>query len=280
MRVLVTGASGGLGRFLTERLIRQNGISDATGMEQLTLMARKTAGLPSGDRIRVVCGDLRDPAARASALEGGVDVVFHFAATLAAQAEREFDLGREVNIDASFALLNELRNARRPPRVVYPSSIGVYGEALSRPVDDETTPRPNIAYGAAKYVNEIYITELTRRGDIDGVSIRLPACLPRARMPDFDSLAGFRKQRFSRAEMRRAVHLPSHAECGNVVSLRPSLHGRRAARGAPAVVVLRNTPRVHAPGLGAEDRRACRWTARHPRAASPRSCLVGAGARS
>ncbi len=184
MRVLVTGASGGVGRFLTERLSRQNGIGDATGMEQLTLMARKTAGLPSGDRIRVVCGDLRDPAARASALEGGVDVVFHFAATLAAQAEREFDLGREVNIDASFALLNELRNARRPPRVVYPSSIGVYGEALSRPVDDETTPRPNIAYGAAKYVNEIYITELTRRGDIDGVSIRLPACLPRARMPD------------------------------------------------------------------------------------------------
>ena len=184
MRILVTGASGGLGQFLAERLIREDGVGDGRRIEQLTLVARRTADLPSGDKIRVVSGDLRDPQTRARALEGGADVVFHFAATLAAQAEREFDLGREINIDASFALLNELRNAANPPRVVYPSSIGVYGDALSRPVDDDTTPRPNIAYGAAKYINEIFIAELTRRGDIDGVSLRLPACLPRPRMPD------------------------------------------------------------------------------------------------
>jgi nucleoside-diphosphate-sugar epimerase len=182
MRVLVTGASGGLGRFLVDRLLRDESVGPR--FERLTLMARRTDGLPIGDNIRIVSGDLRDPAARMKALEGGVDLVFHFAATLAAQAEREFDLGREINIDASFALLNELRSATKPPRVVYPSSIGVYGGALEWAVDDDTTPRPNISYGAAKYINEIYITELTRRGDIDGVSLRLPACLPRPRMPD------------------------------------------------------------------------------------------------
>jgi nucleoside-diphosphate-sugar epimerase len=178
MRVLVTGASGGLGRFLVDRLIGDPRI------ERLTLMARRTEGLPAGQTIRVVSGDLRDPAARMRAREGGVDVVFHFAATLAEQAEREFDFGREINIDASFALLNELRNAEKPPRVVYPSSIGVYGDALDQPVNDETTPRPNISYGAAKYINELYIADLTRRGDLDGISLRLPACLPRPRMPD------------------------------------------------------------------------------------------------
>lgn len=178
MRVLVTGASGGLGRFLVDRLLADRRV------ERLTLMARRTEALPTGDKIRLVSGDLRDPTARLKARDGGVDVVFHFAATLAAQAEREFDLGREINIDASLALLNELRNAQKPPRIVYPSSIGVYGDALDRPVDDDTTPRPNISYGAAKYINELYITELTRRGDIDGISLRLPACLPRPRMPD------------------------------------------------------------------------------------------------
>ncbi len=184
MRILVTGASGGLGRFLVDRLVKVGGIGDARRTERLTLMARNVAGLPTGETIRIVAGDLRDPTARAQAIEGGIDVVFHFAATLAAQAEREFEVGRAINIDASLALLNELRDAKHPPRVIYPSSIGVYGDALSRPVGDDTTPLPNIAYGAAKYINEIYITELTRRGDIDGVSLRLPACLPRPRMPD------------------------------------------------------------------------------------------------
>ena len=184
MRILVTGASGGLGRFLVDALRKEGSLGQKAPFDRLTLMARRTEGLPSGERIRIVAGDLRDAAARARALEGGVDFVFHFAASLAEQAEREFDLGRAVNIDASLSLLNELRNAAAPPRVVYPSSIGVYGDALDRRVDDDTTPRPNISYGAAKLINEIYISDLTRRGDIDGVSLRLPACLPRPRMPD------------------------------------------------------------------------------------------------
>jgi nucleoside-diphosphate-sugar epimerase len=184
MRILVTGASGGLGRFLVDRLLGEDGLGREAPFERLTLMARRAEDLPRGERIRIVAGDLRDPAARAKALEGGVDLVFHFAASLAAEAEREFDLGRTINIDASLSLLNELRNAGKPPRVVYPSSIGVYGDALGRPVDDDTMPRPNISYGAAKLINEVYISDLTRRGDIDGVSLRLPACLPRPRMPD------------------------------------------------------------------------------------------------
>jgi nucleoside-diphosphate-sugar epimerase len=251
MRILVTGASGGLGRFLVDHLLRSDKVGDGPRYERLILTARRTDGLPVGENIRIVSGDLRDSAVRMKALEGGVDLVFHFAATLAAQAEREFEVGREINIDTSLSLLNELRNAAKPPRVVYPSSIGVYGDALDRAVDDDTTPRPNISYGAAKYINEIYITELTRRGDIDGVSLRLPACLPRPRMPDLTPSPDFASSVFHALKAGDRFTFPvtpnaamwflSVPACMDAVlhaaSLPPSAYGNRRAFMLPALAL-------------------------------------------
>lgn len=185
MRILVTGASGSLGRFLVERLLREGGLGgDAPPLRQLTLMARHVDTLPRDSRISTIAGDIRDPIARERSVEGGIDVVFHFAASLAADAEADHDTGRAINIDASLAFLELLRRQPKPVRLVYPSSIGIYGAALDRPVDDDTLPRPNISYGTAKFINELYISDLTRRGDLDGISLRLSACLPRDRRPD------------------------------------------------------------------------------------------------
>lgn len=209
MRILVTGASGSLGRFLVQRIVDENGIGgESAPFQSLTLMARHTESLPRGDKIRVVAGDIRDPAAREKAVEGGMDVVFHFAASLAADAERDFDAGRDINIDASFALIELLRKQAKPPRVVYPSSIGIFGDALDRPVDDDTLPRPNISYGAAKFINEIYISDLTRRGDLDGVSLRLSACLPRNRMPDLTPSPDFASSVFHALAAGEAFKMP------------------------------------------------------------------------
>ena len=209
MRILVTGASGSLGRFLVQRLLEEKGIGgDAGEFQALTLMARHTESLPRGENIRVVAGDIRDPAARENAVEGGVDVVFHFAASLAEDAERNFDDGREINIDASFALIELLRRQPKPVRLVYPSSIGIFGDALRQPTNDDTLPRPNISYGAAKFINEIYISDLTRRGDLDGVSLRLSACLPRNRMPDLTPSPDFASSVFHALAAGEAFKMP------------------------------------------------------------------------
>jgi nucleoside-diphosphate-sugar epimerase len=207
MRILVTGASGGLGRFLVQRLIDEDR-SGASRFEQVTLLARNTGQLPTGPRIRVVAGDIRDREARRKALEGGVDVAYHFAASLAALAEKDFDDGWSINVDASLALLNELRDGKKPVRVVYPSSIGVYGAATAHPVNDDTLPRPTIAYGTAKFINELVINELSRRGEIDGISLRLPLCLPRPRQPDLDPSPDFASSVFYALPRGEAFRMP------------------------------------------------------------------------
>jgi nucleoside-diphosphate-sugar epimerase len=209
MRILVTGASGSLGRFLVERLLADNGIGgDSAPIQQLVLMARHTDRFPRGPKIRAIKGDIRDAIAREQALEGGVDVVFHFAASLAADAERDFDEGWDINIDASFALIEQLRRQAKPVRLVYPSSIGIFGDALHQPVNDDTLPRPNISYGAAKFINEILISDLTRRGDLDGVSLRLSACLPRDRRPDLTPSPDFASSVFHALAAGDAFKMP------------------------------------------------------------------------
>jgi D-erythronate 2-dehydrogenase len=186
MKILITGGTGFLGRHILDRLLQVGAMGvDGARIDQLTLIARRPDGLPEDSRLRVVHGDFRDKAVRARALEGGVDIVLHLASAMAGAAELQRDTAFDLNIASSLEFLNELRDLGTCPRVVYASSIGVYGSAvLDDHVDDDTRPRPNISYGTDKLINELYIADLSRRGEIDGISLRLPACLPRPRQPD------------------------------------------------------------------------------------------------
>ncbi|MFH1794185.1 MAG: NAD-dependent epimerase/dehydratase family protein [Pseudomonadota bacterium] len=186
MRIILTGGTGFLGRAMVDRLLGQNGLGGgAAPLTELVLIARRPEELPSDPRLRVVKGDFRDVEARRDAIGQGVDCVFHFASMMAKAAEMERDAAYEVNIASSLAFMNELRHSGTAPRVVYASSIGVYGDAtkLDR-IDDDTKPLPTISYGTDKLINELYLNDLSRRGELDGISLRLPACLPRPRMPD------------------------------------------------------------------------------------------------
>ena len=186
MRIILTGGTGFLGRAIVDRLLEQGGLGgDAAPMTELVLIARRPEDLPSDPRLRIVKGDVRDAAARREAIGSGADCVFHFASMMAKAAETERDAAYEVNIAASLAFMNELRDTGAAPRVVYASSIGVYGDATEQDrIDDATMPLPTISYGSDKLINEIYLNDLSRRGDLDGISLRLPACLPRPRVPD------------------------------------------------------------------------------------------------
>jgi nucleoside-diphosphate-sugar epimerase len=186
MRIVLTGGTGFLGRAIVDRLLGQSGLGGGTApLTELVLIARRPEELPSDPRLRVVTGDFRDAAARRDAIGQGVDCVFHFASMMAKAAETERDAAYDVNIASSLAFMNELRATGLVPRMIYASSIGVYGDATKLPrVDDDTAPRPTISYGADKLINELYLNDLSRRGELDGISLRLPACLPRPRVPD------------------------------------------------------------------------------------------------
>ena len=126
------------------------------------------------------------------------DLVFHLASVPGGLAEREPGLGRRVNLDASLDLFDRLASGGRRPRVVYASSIAVYGEVDDAPVGAETPTRPASSYGTHKRMTEMALADHTRRGDISGVAVRLPGLIARP-----ERAAGFGSAFMS--ELPRAV---------------------------------------------------------------------------
>jgi nucleoside-diphosphate-sugar epimerase len=108
------------------------------------------------------------------------DVIFHLAAIVSGQAETDFALGWDVNLMATWALLNALRDEHEAsggeytPRLVFASSIAVFGAPFPEKIGDEFLSAPLTSYGAQKAASELMITDFSRKGYIDGISLRLP----------------------------------------------------------------------------------------------------------
>lgn len=178
MRVMVIGAGGFVGRQLAARLL-QLGSLRGHSLDSLVLLDQVLEGLPQDHRVRHITGDIADPTVLRRALADGVDVVFHLVSIAAGAAERDYDLGQEVNLSASLELLNQLRNAARPPVFVYASSVAVYGAQLPPRMDEQLLPRPMLSYGAHKLMVETQLNDLARRGEVDGRALRLPGIVAR-----------------------------------------------------------------------------------------------------
>jgi nucleoside-diphosphate-sugar epimerase len=176
MKIRVTGAAGFIGRHLARRLI-----AGAMEFERLTLTDARMPDAGEEERVRAVVGDIADHALRARALEGGVDVLFHIAGVPSFVSERDPVLSRRVNLDAALSLFEEAAAAGERPRVVYTSSIGVYGAPLPPTVDDATPIEPALVYGTHKRMMELALADLTRRDEVDGIALRLPGILARPR---------------------------------------------------------------------------------------------------
>jgi nucleoside-diphosphate-sugar epimerase len=119
-----------------------------------------------------------------SAVEHGVDLVYHMAAVLSGQSEAEFDLGMEVNIGGTRNLLEACRELERPPRFVFTSTVGVFGGRLPDIVPEDMAVRPETSYGTAKAIAELLVNEYARRGFIDGIVCRLPTVAVRPGAPN------------------------------------------------------------------------------------------------
>lgn len=177
--VLVTGAGGYIGTRLVERLLTHSAFADSRFvLVDLTMPIRDDA------RVITITGDLTEAAVLDRALENEPTHVFHLAGILGGAAEQDYALARRVNIDSSLALLERLRLQEAVPRVVYASSIAVYGPPLPELIDDDTLPHPVMTYGAQKAMIETIVEQFSARGWIDGLAVRLPGIVAR---PDADA---------------------------------------------------------------------------------------------
>jgi nucleoside-diphosphate-sugar epimerase len=188
MRIVITGGAGFLGRRLALRLLERGELTGAGGasrkITEIVLLDVVSATLPADPRLTVVAGDLADPAVIARAVTRDTDTVFHLAAVVSGQAEADFDIGMRVNLDATRRLLEHCRTLAAPPKFVFTSSLAVYGGPVPDPVTDDAPVTPQASYGAQKLIGEYLVYDMTRKGFIDGRSLRLPTVTVRPGKPN------------------------------------------------------------------------------------------------
>jgi nucleoside-diphosphate-sugar epimerase len=187
MRVVITGGAGFLGSRLARSLLQRGRLTDARGQSgdiaQIVLVDVAPATVVD-PRVTSITGDLADPALVERAVTSETDTIFHLAAVVSGQAEAEFDIGMRVNLDATRALLERCRKLPQVPKFVFTSSLAVFGGPVPDPVRDDTPIMPQTSYGAQKAMCEFLVYDMTRKGFIDGRSLRLPTVTVRPGKPN------------------------------------------------------------------------------------------------
>jgi D-erythronate 2-dehydrogenase len=188
MRIVITGGAGFLGRRLASRLLARGALTDAHGrareIRKIVLLDVVDTAMPGDARLSTVAGDLADAAVVGSVVTPDTDTIFHLAAVVSGQAEANFDIGMRVNLDATRLLLERCRTLAAPPKFVFTSSLAVYGEPVPDPVTDDAPVTPQASYGAQKLIGEILVYDMTRKGFVDGRSLRLPTVTVRPGKPN------------------------------------------------------------------------------------------------
>ena len=204
----MTGADGFVGRALVRRLLA-DGLNGVDVDEIVAVDIRFERGAP--ERVSQCVGSVDDSTLLSEVCKDPLDAVFHLASLPGGAAERDFELGRRINLDATLLLLDLLRKQPSPPRLVFASSIAAYGELTGDHVDESTPPAPELTYGAHKLASEVLIADATRRGWVRGVSLRLPGIV--ARPGDGAGLiSAFMSQLFWTLRAGEAITLPVSAE--------------------------------------------------------------------
>jgi D-erythronate 2-dehydrogenase len=187
MHILITGAAGMIGRKLTTRLVN-DGALNGKPIERLTLTDVVAPLKPENfsGKVGTVAADIADPAAIGAMIAGRPDVIFHLAGVVSGEAELDFEKGTRVNLDGSRVLLEAVRAVGEGyrPRLVFTSSIAVYGAPFPDAIPDDFHLTPLTSYGAQKAVTELLLADYTRRGFLDGVGIRLPNIVVRPGKPN------------------------------------------------------------------------------------------------
>ena len=185
MKVLIIGGAGMIGRKLAERLARDGAVA-GKAISKLTLYDVVPGATPAGAKVAVsiATGDLPAAGEAERLLAERPDTIFHLAAIVSGEAEQDFDKGYRINMDGTRGLLEAVRKAGHKPRLVFASSIAVFGAPFPDAIGDEFFNTPLTSYGTQKNICELLISDYSRKGFVDGLSIRLPTICVRPGKPN------------------------------------------------------------------------------------------------
>ena len=189
MKVLIVGAQGMLGRKLTDQLL-SGGIVAGQAINGLLLVDVVQPQTPDTDSIQISAktADLSQPGVAAQIIEGKPDLIFHLAAIVSGEAERDMHKGYRINLDGTRELLEaigvEHEKTGYCPKFIFTSSIAVYGKPLPNPIDDEFHLTPLSSYGTQKAMCELLLADYNRRGIVQGIGLRLPTICIRPGLPN------------------------------------------------------------------------------------------------
>ena len=183
-KTLIIGAAGMIGRKLTERLVRDG------GWGELILHDIVAPSAPAG--AKAVTSDLSVPGEAEKLVSARPDTIFHLAAVVSGEAEADFEKGYRINLDGTRYLFEAIRKVGDGyrPRVVFTSSIAVFGAPFPDAIGDEFLNAPLTSYGTQKAIGELLLSDYSRRGFFDGIGIRLPTVCVRPGKPNL-AASGF-----------------------------------------------------------------------------------------
>ncbi len=188
MKILITGGGGFLGFKLAKTLLARGQLGGATISTMTLLDGAFPPGVENLPKVKAVKGDVSDAKTLDAVCTPDTGAVFHLAAVVSGAAEADFDLGMRVNLQGMELLLARLRRnaagGAKPARLVYTSSVAAFGGDLPAVLDDSTIANPQTSYGAQKVIGEYLLSDYSRKGFLDGRSLRLPTIVVRAGKPN------------------------------------------------------------------------------------------------
>lgn len=237
MRVLVTGATGMIGGKLVKRLLDEGRLAGrAISALELFDVVPPTQESAKGIAVFHKVGDLAAPGTAETLVARKPDIIFHLASVVSGEAETNLELGYRVNLDGSRMLFDAIRGLAYNPRVVFTSSGAVFGAPFPDLIPDNFHLTPMTSYGTQKLMVEALLSDYTRRGYLDGVSIRLPAICVRPGKPN-KAASGFYSS---------IIREPLHGIEATVPISRSLLHTSASPRAAVGYL-------IHAAGLDSKD---------------------------
>jgi nucleoside-diphosphate-sugar epimerase len=185
MHILIVGAAGMIGRKLAQKLT-DTGTLNGHNITEMTLFDVVEPTAPNGfdGPVHLLTGDLANPQTAFELVTEKPDVVFHLAAVVSGEAEQDFEKGYRINMGGTQNLLEAIRLTGFCPRFLFASSLAVFGTPLPDIISDNFNATPLSSYGTQKAIGELLVNDYSRKGFIDGISLRLPTIVIRPGPPN------------------------------------------------------------------------------------------------